>query len=150
LKARATLLAALSLVAACQQRSEPSEPQATEDPCSGATKSNLEYTECWQNLAMEARSEADTTYEHARQVANSSDKREEPWESDEAKLALGGSLPDSQEAWAKFYDRQCLFEGRIARGGTGTRAIVAKCQHRLSLQRAAELEDAIKLIEGNS
>jgi uncharacterized protein YecT (DUF1311 family) len=143
------LLSALSL-AACQQSSEPSEPRAAQDPCQGPTKSNLEYTECWQNLAREARSDADATYERARQVANSSDKLEEPWETDESEMALSGTLPASQDEWIKFYDRQCLFEGRIARGGTGTRAIVAKCQHRLSLQRAAELEGAIKLIEGNS
>jgi uncharacterized protein YecT (DUF1311 family) len=144
-----TLLAMLPLVA-CQQSPEPSEPQAAQDPCQGPTKSNLEYTECWQNLAREARSDANAMYERARQVANSSDKLEEPWETDESKMALSGTLPDSQDEWVKFYDRQCLFEGRIARGGTGTRAIVAKCQLRLSLQRAAELEDAIKLIEGNS
>ena len=147
MKASATLLAVLSLVAACQPSSEPSEPQAAQDPCSGPTKSNLEYTECLQNLAREARSDADATYAHARQVANTSDKRETPWETDESKMALSSSLPDTQVEWIKSLDRQCLFEGRIARGGTGTRALVAKCQYRRSLQRVEELESAISLIE---
>jgi uncharacterized protein YecT (DUF1311 family) len=68
----------------------------------------------------------------------------------ESRTWLTSPLKESQAEWTRYFDRQCLFEGNIARGGTGTRALVAKCQLRLSLERIAQLEDAIKLVDGNS
>jgi uncharacterized protein YecT (DUF1311 family) len=67
----------------------------------------------------------------------------------EPRTWLTSLLKKSPAEWTEYFDRQCLFEGRIARGGTGTRALVAKCQLRISVERIGELEDSIKLVDGN-
>ena len=117
------------------------------DHCEAAS-SNLEYNACWQDRAREAQSKADAAYARARLVAEKSDLQESY--GGEPRHWLGIPLRDSQTAWVRILNRQCLFEGRIARGGTGRRALEAKCQYRLSRERIDELESAIKLIEGNS
>ena len=122
-------------------------PSAIVGDC-GATSSNLEYTACWRNRARVARSKADAAYARARRIGEKSDLQESY--GGEPRHWLSISLRDSQTAWVKKLDRQCLFEGRIARGGTGRRALEAKCQYRLSRERIDELENAMQLIEGNS
>ena len=159
MRASANLLALLPFLMGCQERVEAREAQAAEveaeaarDNCSSPLASNLEYTECWQSRAREAEAEVEVAYARALQVATSSDEQETPAPvaTDETRTWLSGTLEHSQADWAEYSNRQCLLEGRVARGGTGTRALVAKCQYRLNRQRASELEAAIGLIEGNS
>jgi uncharacterized protein YecT (DUF1311 family) len=142
-KVQTSLLALLAFVALCPGSVEANQPKGARDNCSSLQASNLEYTECWQDRARKARSKADATYARARQIADKSDLQESY--GGEPRTWLTASLKQSQAEWLKYYDRQCLFEGRIARGGTGTRALVAKCQLRLSTERIAELESPIKL-----
>lgn len=116
-------------------------------PCSGL-ESNLDYTSCWQERADGARAEVDAAYAHARRVADTSDLQESY--GGDARDWLSSPLQESQTDWIKYLDQQCLFEGRIARGGTGTRALVAQCKDRLSRARTEELESVARLMEGNS
>jgi len=151
-RAWANLLALLPFLVAWQETAKAREPQAAQsmarkpetarDNCSSLRASNLEYTECWQDRARKARSKVDATYARVQQIADKSDLQESY--GGEPRTWLSASLQQSQAEWIKYSDRQCLFEGRIARGGTGTRALVAKCQLRLSAERIAELERAIK------
>ena len=137
-----TILAGFSANAAASRTSSMT------DNCS-ALPSNLEYTECWQKLAREERARVDSTFVRTRQVAQKSDRLESygAGETHPSKMGLDNSLRSSQAEWTNYSDRQCRFEGWIARGGTGTRALVAKCQYRLNLQRVKELENAIKAIK---
>ena len=113
-----------------------------------ATSSNLEYTACWQQQARKARSEADAAYARAQVVAEKSDLQGS-YEGQQRHW-LGIPLRDSQTVWVRNLNRECRFERRIARGGTGGQALESKCQYRLSHERIDELESAVKLIEGNS
>jgi uncharacterized protein YecT (DUF1311 family) len=117
---------------------------ATVDQCEAAP-SNVEYTACWKDRARQARSKADAAYAHVRRVAEKSDLQESY--GGDARHWLGNPLRDSQTTWVRNLNRQCLFERRIARGGTGGQALESKCQYRLSRARVDELESAIKLIE---
>lgn len=124
------------------------QPASTEaGPCS-RLESNLDYTSCWQERADDARAEVDAAYARARRVAGTSDLQESY--GGDARDWLSSPLQESQTDWIKYLDQQCLFEGRIARGGTGTRALVAKCKDRLSRARTEELESVARLMEGNS
>jgi uncharacterized protein YecT (DUF1311 family) len=117
------------------------------EPCAD-TSSNLEYSECWQARAKRARTEADTAFARIKEVAERSDLQESS--GGDERHWLGTALQLSQDSWTKTIDQQCQFEGKIARGGTGTRTLVAKCQDRLNRQRAEELTSARELIESNS
>lgn len=154
--ARALSMCAILLTTGCQQADQVSQQktekmshQALSDagPCADTT-SNLEYSECWQDRAKQARMEADAAFSRTSKIADNSDLQASY--GGEERHWLGSTLQVSQELWAKSVDQQCQFEGRIARGGTGTRALVAKCQDRLSRQRVQELTAAGKLIESNS
>ncbi|WP_151973371.1 lysozyme inhibitor LprI family protein [Erythrobacter sp. EC-HK427] len=137
-----------SLVPSSEVRpEEPIESQGA-DPCRDQ-QSNLEYSNCWLARGAEARSEVDIAFERARQAAQETDELESWGSQTEAtRHWLNDELANSQADWAAFFEHQCELERRIARGGTGSRALLAKCQERLSNQRIAELDEFQSMISG--
>ena len=125
----------------------PEGPKVAADLCVDTT-SNAEYTDCWQQLAEQARADVDNAYERAHEVAETSDLQE----------SYGGAPRDwlteplgkSQTSWVKYLYEECSSQGSIARGGSGTNTLVAKCQFRLSRTRAHELKAFISLVESLS
>lgn len=151
---RAILPVSLLVLAACQAQpivkaeadivaASTSIPTDDLDECADR-EFNLEYTQCWQSLAKETRSQVEEISERAKKVAQISDEAER---SDLKDAWLSDPVTNSITTWAEFSEQQCVTEGRTARGGTGTRALVAKCQYRLNNDRIDELEALVKRIE---
>ena len=139
-------LTVIPLLANCSQGHAASETASINDECD-ATSSNIEFTECWQRRASRARLEADNVFARAQESAGRSDERESGGAPAEYKTWLSDALGDSQSSWISSMEQQCLLEGRVARGGTGTRAIVARCPYRMSNHRTDELGDVIASME---
>lgn len=170
---RIVLLACAILLVGCQPEqsiqsmetgSVASSGQA--DPCQGGDlQSNLEYSDCWLARASKARSQVEVAYGQAKEAAQESDEQERNGTlyllrqrsvndqeigealNNDAQTGLVDGLSGSQSEWEKYYDQQCELERRVARGGTGSRALLAKCQERLSHRRIDELDALRALVE---
>ncbi len=131
----------LALSACSDVRATTKATPDHEDQCD-RTSSNLNYTECWQKHATESRSKVEEAMVVLQKAASNSDERE-----DGRSGWLTETLKMSQQRWTAYSERQCVLEGRVARGGTGTRALIAKCQVRLNSQRIDELTNLFEAIE---
>jgi uncharacterized protein YecT (DUF1311 family) len=142
----ALLFVGCGLLASCFDSRAAEGDTANADKCA-ATGSNVEHTKCWQDLAKRSRTELDDTFERVQRTARRSDDKEGAGETGDYKNWLSEANEQSQLKWIDFSERQCLTEGRVARGGTGTRTLVAKCQDRLNQQRIGELKNLVAAIE---
>ena len=58
-------------------------------------------------------------------------------------FGFAGSLLESQRAWLKFRDTQCVFEGGQYAGGSAQAMTVAGCRTGLTKARTAQLKSMI-------
>ena len=126
---------------ACSSIGLAKEPAENVYACSEMT-SNLAFTECWQQQAQQSRSEVQQAFATIKAAARLSDRTE-----GQGREWLVPALEASQRDWLIYVAKQCEFEGKVARGGTGTRSLVAQCQTRLNNQRVAELKARTDAIE---
>ncbi len=158
------MIIATSLLASCAPddagpvAAETSAPAVTvtssgePEDCVDVT-SNAAYTECFRQLAISARAEADAEMAKARKMVVAADEEYSRYAPDsltaDDKTQLARHLARSQENWLRYADGQCELEATAARGGSGTDTLRQKCLLRLARLRLAELRHAEALIDGN-
>ncbi len=141
MKRSVTIAALMIALPACSNTASANEPDQSTVPCEETT-SNLTFTECWQRHAQDTNDEVQEAFATVLNMARLSDESE-----DQRRAWLVPALEASQRDWLQYSTKQCEFEGKIARGGTGTRSLVAQCQTRLNKQRIAELKARTDAIE---
>ena len=139
---RSFMVAALMIaLPGCSNTATANEPDQNTVPCDETT-SNLAFSECWQQLAKDSKGEVQNAFTTILNAARLSDDSE-----GQGRVWLVPALEASQRDWLQYATSQCEFEGKVARGGTGTRSLVAQCQTRLNKQRVAELQARTNAIE---
>ena len=141
------LAAVLCLASAAwsQQPSDTRKPPA--DPCAAA-QSQMEITNCWENLAQKADGRLNILYQKIQKAIQAKAAEDD--------VALKGyrgraltKLKAAELAWVHYRDAQCDAAEQQNEGGTIAPSIHAGCVKDLTDQRIAELQKtyAIYLLE---
>jgi uncharacterized protein YecT (DUF1311 family) len=104
-----------------------STAQTQKDPCKGET--TFEMKQCAGNRYLRADEELNKVY---RQLMSKLD--DEGWKT---------SLKTAQQAWLKYRDTHCEFEGYLNIGGTIHPIVVADCMTSVTTARTKELKQEI-------
>jgi uncharacterized protein YecT (DUF1311 family) len=128
----------LSLSATAQSGND-SKPAPPFDPCQKAT-TEIERTNCWDELANKAEAQLTATYSKVLKAVNARITSEKVAALKSHEQGVLANLRSSQLAWKKYRGANCDANAQIYEGGTIEPQIRSGCMKELAERRAADLQ----------
>jgi uncharacterized protein YecT (DUF1311 family) len=137
------LVLAVSAVAAGGQTSGATKQAQPPDPCAKST-SDMERTNCWQELADKAEAQLNATYNKVLKAlrAQAAAEKVDVVKAMDRKMVT--SLQSVQLAWSRYRKAQCDADAEIYEGGIVEPQVRSGCMKKMAEQRTDDLQNRYK------